>query len=233
MTEFHAYGTMHFVTLACFVALTTLTITIGQRARKVGLEDRFRNLLGWTGLAFFVVHQIYWCMPDRLDPAESLPLHVCDINGLVAPLALLTRKRWLRTTLYFWGIGLSLQGLIQPVSSVTGPATSRFWFFFLSHAIIVGYAFYDLVVGRYRPTWRDLALILGISLAYFAVLIPLDIWQGWNYGYLGKTDDQPPFIKMLGAWPGRLVTLFAIGAAAFVGLWAPFAIRARLKSAAR
>jgi len=233
VTEFHAYSTTHFITLACFAALTLLTIAIGLRARNAGLEDRFRNLLGWFGLVFFVVHQIYWFLPAQYDPAKSLPLHICDLNGLIAPLAMLTRKRAWRTVLYFWGIGLSLQGLVQTSGDVTGPATSRFWFFFVSHAIIVGYAFYDLVVGRYRPTWRDLALILAVSLAYFAVLIPIDVWQGWNYGYLGKTDVQPPFIKMLGAWPGRLVTLFAIGAAAFVLLWAPFAVRRRLNPAAR
>lgn len=233
MTEFHAYSTTHFVTLACFAGLTTLICLIGLRARRIGLEDRFRHLLGWFGLAFFVIHQVYWCTPPRLDPADSLPLHVCDINGLVAPLALLLRKRWLRTTLYFWGIGLSLQGLIQPVNTVTGPATLRFWFFFISHAIIVGYAFYDLIAGRYRPAWRDLGLILLISLAYFAAIIPLDVWQGWNYGYLGQQDDQPPFIKLLGPWPGRLVKLFAVGAAAFIVLWAPFAVRARMNDSAR
>lgn len=233
MTEFHAYSTTHIVTLACFAGLTALICLIGLRAHALGLEHRFRSLLGWFALVFFVVHQVYWCMPGRLDPNDSLPLHVCDINGLVAPLALLTRRRWLRTMLYFWGIGLSLQGLVQPVNTVTGPATSRFWFFFISHAIIVGYAFYDVIAGRFRPTWRDLALILLISLTYFAIIIPLDVWQGWNYGYLGKQDDQPPFIKMLGPWPGRLVILFAIGAAAFVALWAPFAVRARLNSAAR
>lgn len=233
MKEFHAYSTTHFVTLACFIALTWLIIALGNSARRRGLEEQFSRTLGWFGLAFFVIHQVYWFMPARLDPNDSLPLHVCDINGLIAPLALLTRKRPLRAVLFFWGIGLSLQGLIQPVASVTGPATSRFWFFFISHAIIVGYAFYDFFAGGFRPTWRDLVLALLVSLAYFAVIVPLDIAMDWNYGYLGPQDDQPPFIRMLGPWPGRLVTLFAIGAAAFVLLWTPFAVRRRLNPAMR
>lgn len=230
---FSAFTPLHAVTFLAFLAATAVVIAIGLGARRRGVEDHWRRTLGWAGLLFFVVHQWYWFTPPRLDLADSLPLHICDLNGLVAPLALLTRVRWLRATLYFWGIGLTLQGLVQPVASVTGPDTPRFWFFFVSHGVIVGFALYDVVVGRYRAVWRDVVLMLLISLAYFAVVIPIDVVTGWNYGFLGKQDAQPGFIKALGAWPGRVIRLFGIGAATFVLLWAPFAVYARVNGRSR
>lgn len=223
MDQFSSFSLIHGLTLlGCFVAIGVL-VAVGVRRRGAGTEASLRRGLGWFGLGFFVVHQIYWGTPPRLDPSESLPLHVCDLNGLIAPLALLTGKRWLRAVLYFWGIGLSLQGLVQPVIE-QGPATSRFWFFFVSHALIVGYAAYDVIVARFRPNLRDLGVVAVASLAYYAVMIPLNIATGWNYGYLGSQDDQPGAIAAMGAWPLRLVVLFGVGFMIFVALWLPWAI---------
>jgi uncharacterized membrane protein YwaF len=60
-----------------------------------------------------------------------LPLHICGLNGVIAPLALLTLNRWLRATLYFWAFGLTSQAFIQP-NLTTGPAVPVFWCFGLS-----------------------------------------------------------------------------------------------------
>lgn len=223
MDQFSSFSLIHgFTLLGCVVAIGVL-VAVGVRRRAAGTEGAFRRGLGWFGLGFFVLHQIYWLTPPRLNPAESLPLHVCDLNGLIAPLALLTGRRWLRAVLYFWGIGLSAQGLLQPVID-QGPATSRFWFFFISHALIVGYAVYDVIVGRFRPNLRDFGVVVLASLAYYAVMIPLNIATGWNYGYLGSQDNQPGAIKAMGAWPWRLAVLFGVGSVIFAALWAPWAI---------
>ena len=87
------------------------------------------------------------------------------LAGLIAPLALLTLNRWLRAILYFWAFTLTVQAFIQP-NLVHGPATAVFWLFWLQHTIIIAYAFYDLVVLRFRPDWRDLGRVYIVSAIY-------------------------------------------------------------------
>ncbi len=93
--------------------------------------------------------------------AQSLPLQVCDLAGLVGPMALLTRKQWLRAILYFWGLGLSIQGFIQPVLKDKGLGDVEFWLFWANHTMIVGTAVYDLVALGFRPKTRDFLIAVG------------------------------------------------------------------------
>lgn len=232
MDTFAPFTIMHAVTLLWCAAVTCIVVWIGLARRNRGSELAFRHALGWFGLAFFVVHQIFWLTPPRLSPADSLPLHICDLNGIIAPLALLTAKRPLRSLLYFWGIGLSLQGLIQPVIT-DGPATMRYWFFFSSHVLIVGYAVYDLLVARFRPSFRDFRFALIASLVYVIAILPLDIVTGWNYGYVGNaTPKNPTVIDALGPWPMRVFMLVGIAVTGFAVMWLPWEI-VRIRRARR
>ena len=131
---------------------------------------------------------IIWWNRNGLDLDGGLPLHLCDFNGLVAPLALLTLNRWARATLYFWSFTLTLQAFIQPLLSA-GPAQLAFWAFWAGHTIIMASAVYDVVVLGFRPDWRDVGRVIVVSLAYVAVVTPVNLALGTNYGFIG---NPPP-----------------------------------------
>lgn len=114
------------------------------------------------------------------------------------------RSRFLVGILYFWGIGLSLQGIITPDLGM-GPLTVIFWIFWLHHTAIVGAAVYMLVVHRFRPRRKDLYWSVVAGLAYLVVVFPIDAVFGFNYGYLGpRNPSQPTLIDVLGPWPWRV-----------------------------
>jgi len=222
---------VHLGTVAALVAIMLTVSLIGRRLRRRGadLELRFRAGLGWFGLAVWVGSTVYWLHPLRTAVETSLPLHVCDVLGLLAPLALLGRWRWSRAVLYFWGIGLSIQAFIMPVIN-HGPDSSRYWVFWLTHLVLVGFAVYDLIAGGFRPNRRDLLTAVVLMTAYFAIVLGIDVVFGLNYGYIGATDDpadQPGAVRMLGPWPLRLVPMAAIVTCVFVLLWLPWALPRR------
>ena len=219
-TDFHPFSPLHALTAAACLALMAGSIMLGRlwiaHPRTAPRERWLR--VGWC--LFTLLWQAYavvWLLlPTQWNPAVSLPLHVCDLTGWIAPLALLTQKRWLRTILYYWGIGLSTQAFITPVL-LDGPATWWYWFFWVGHLQIVGSAVYDLVVLRYRPTWRDLRVIALVSLAYALAMLALNTATGFNYGYLGPSKPtNPTLIDRLGVWPLRALWLTLIGQAIFV-----------------
>jgi hypothetical integral membrane protein (TIGR02206 family) len=233
-TVFIPFSGLHLLTVAgCGLAIGAV-VAIGHRLRDTRSEIAMRRALAAFIVAFWVVHNI-WLNWPVVDVYGGLPLHVCDIGGLIAPLALLTGNRWLRATLYFWVTALTLQAFIQPELS-QGPATMRFWLFWISHSVLVACAAYDLVVLRFRPDRGDLGRAGVASLAYVAAIIPLNLLLGTNYGFVGNPPADrslPPLVAALGPWPGRVGIMMVLAGVAFTLALAPWLRRDRAGAATK
>ncbi len=147
---FVPYGALHFFTVGV-CALLIAGLAMAGRALAKTREAGLRRALGIFGLVYWLSYNIWWNRYG-IDLASGLPLQICDINGVIAPLALLTQRRLLRATLYFWAFALSTQAFIQPALQF-GPASPLFYWFWAQHTIILAYAVYDLAVLRFRPQW--------------------------------------------------------------------------------
>lgn len=231
---FVSYSTLHFGMLAgCALMIASVAI-FGRQLRGSTGELVLRRALAFFGLGFWAFYNILWNWTGR-DLYDALPLHLCDFNGVLGPLALLTANRWLRATLYFWTLVLGLQAFIQP-ALVSGPAFLVFWAFWLSHSITFACAIYDLAVLGFRPGWRDLGRASLVSLAYLALIIPIDLWLGANYGFVGNPPPErslPPMVEALGPWPGRVVLMAGLAFIGFLIALAPWLARAAREDAAR
>jgi uncharacterized membrane protein YwaF len=118
--SFAPYGGLHFAAVSvCALLVAGLVVT--ARALAAPQEAALRRGFGVFAVAYWIAYNIWWNRHE-LNPATGLPLHLCDLNGFVAPLALLTGRRWLRATLYFWTFALTLQAFIQPTLT-HGPAS--------------------------------------------------------------------------------------------------------------
>lgn len=202
---FEPFSVTHLAVVVAHGLIMLALVGLGRVARGTRAGERLHAWWAWFVVAVQACNVLYWCTPPRLDPADSLPLHVCDLAGLVAPLALLARARVWRTVLFYWGLGLSTQAFVTPVIR-DGPETVRFHLFFFSHLTIIATPLYDFFVRDYRPRWKDLALITVISMAYLGAMVALNAPTGWNYGYVGQSKpDNPTVIDKLGPWPLRLL----------------------------
>lgn len=225
---FDPYSGLHLVSVAVCFALIAALVLLGRRLSKPA-ERRLRQAMAAFAIAVWTGYNIAWNW-NGIDPRDGLPLHICDLGGLLAPFALLTLNRWLRATLYFWAIALTSQAFIQPTLTY-GPTSFLFWFFWGAHSIIFGYAIYDLAVLRFRPDWSDFGRASAVSLGYFAVIMPINIWLGANYAYIGNPASAksiPPFVAALGPWPERVVIIAGLVGLAFLLALLPWLVRARV-----
>lgn len=224
LETFAPYGALHLVSVGGCLAVIAGLVAAGRHSRAAH-ERKFRRALGVFGLAYWLSYNIWWNW-HGLDPATGLPLQICDVNGVIAPLALLTLDRSLRATLYFWAFALSTQAFIQPALQF-GPATPLYWWFWAQHTIILGYAVFDVAVLGFRPDWRDLLRACGSGAIYLAVVVPVDLALNADYGYLGDLDADriPPFVAALGPWPERAIMVVVLAALAFVIVELPWQIR--------
>ena len=105
-----------------------------------------------------------------------------------------------------------------------------FWAFWMAHTLIAACAVYDLVVLGYRPCWNDLGRALIVSACYVALVVPINLWLGSNYGYLGNpaaVSEIPPFVYALGPWPERAIIVVALVPLGFVAALLPWLILGR------
>jgi hypothetical integral membrane protein (TIGR02206 family) len=220
---FAPYGLVHLAAVAVCLLLVA-GVAIGGRGLGAR-EAALRRPLATGAIFYWAVYNAWWNW-TAVDLIHGLPLHICDLNGLVAPLALLTRRRWLRATAYFWTFALTAQAFVQP-SITEGPALPVFWLFWIAHSLVLACAVYDLAVLGFRPDWRDLARAGVASAAYVAAIVPIDLWLGANYGFIGNPPSSvalPPFVAALGPWPQRAVIVIALAVIGFVLVLLPWRV---------
>jgi hypothetical integral membrane protein (TIGR02206 family) len=213
---FVPFSGLHLLAVAICALLILLLATAGRLLRTSGVEVKLRRSWVIFALCYWFAYILWWNW-NGLDVYGGLPLHLCDFNGIVAPLALLTLNRWFRATLYFWSFTLTLQAFVQPMLSI-GPAHLSFWAFWAGHTIIMASAVYDVAVLDFRPDWRDLGRVLIVSLAYVAVVTPINLELGTNYGFIGNPPPDktlPPFINAMGPWPWRAVIVMGLATIGF------------------
>lgn len=219
LSTFTPFSSVHYVTAGTLVVCMAGAALLGRRWRGTSRERVLRRTWAWSTIGWQAVAVAYWAWPTHFDLSESLPLHLCDVAAWIAPLALLTQRRWLRAVLYFWAIGLSTQAFFTPVLD-EGIGHPKFWFFWIGHTQIIGSAIYDVVALGYRPKLKDFLLGVLANMAFFAVVMPLNLACHVNYGFIGDVEpDKPTLITRLGPWPLRIVWIAVLVHSIMLALW--------------
>jgi hypothetical integral membrane protein (TIGR02206 family) len=218
---FTAWSVLHVAMLAAIAVGLAVAVALRRRstdatARSVERALAIVYLVLWTATFVWLHGQ-----PDY-DPATDWPLQLCHWAAVTAALALLTQHRIWRTLAYFWGLALCTQALVTP-NLTEGPATWPFWFFWTTHAMTVAVPLYDVLARGYRPSWRDFAIAGAAATIYVAIVLPIDLATGWNYGFVGPSRPEvPTIVDLLGPWPRRIMFIAAIAAAAMAVLMLPW-----------
>jgi hypothetical integral membrane protein (TIGR02206 family) len=223
--------------IIAFIVLTSILLGVGIRWRGTARERKLDVALGTFGVIVWLLANGYGFLPGQFEWRNALPLHVCDLCALAGPISLMLAQppAWLRSMVYFWGFGLCTQAFLTP-TLLEGPADPKFWFFWAGHFFILMSALHELIVRRWRPTWRHWRIAIMLNTAYLAVVLPLDIAFGWNYGFVGREIKAGTMIEILGPWPWRVAVIYALTAlahAAMVLPWATFGRGGRRRTHAR
>ena len=230
---FVPYGGLHLAVVAvCAVLIATIAF-VGRRLHGSTAEPHVRKALAAFALCFWIAYNVWWNW-GGIDLFISLPLQPCDLAGLVAPLTLLSQRRWLRATLYFWAFAFTVQAFIQPTLTA-GPGLLTFWAFWTAHVLVMACAAYDVTVLGFRPGWGDFNRAVVVSVVYLLLILPVNGWLGSNYGFVGNPPPGrkiPPLVEAFGPWPERVAVMAGLAFLGFLLLLAPWLWTARQRQTA-
>lgn len=223
MDEFRAHGFLHASAIVAIVAVTTTAIAVRRRRGGDAFDTGPGERAFAAAYAALWIGTFAWLNTGPLhDPFKTWPLQLCHWVALVAALVLVRPWAPARAIAYFCGLALCTQALVTP-SLVEGPAQWPFWFFWATHGMIVGVPAYDIVARGWRPATRDFLVACVAALAYVAIVLPIDLATGWNYGFVGPSSPEvPTIVDLLGPWPRRLAFIVAIAFGAMALLMLPW-----------
>ena len=138
----------------------------------------------------------------------ELPLHLCNINMILIPVAVIWNKRSLMSFAFFVGPLGAMMALIMPGAGFDGYSLllPRMLGYYGTHFAIVVAALALATFGLYRPRFRDLPwtvlTILAIAIVVFGINMLLratGLHPRANYFYSVETEGNP-LLNLFYSW---------------------------------
>ena len=203
-TRFDTFSIEHLLLIAGFLAMCVVLAVLGRVHRGSRAETRFRHGFAILIPCLTLPMQVLQLLPGDYDIATSLPLQLCDLAWIAAVVALWTRH-WAATALvYFWGLTLTVQGIITPALSQPFP-DPRYLMFWGMHFLVVWAAVYLTFGLRVPVTWRSYRFALATTSAWAVAAMTFNAVAGTNYGYLNRKPVAGSLLDLFGPWPGYVV----------------------------
>jgi hypothetical integral membrane protein (TIGR02206 family) len=183
--SFQPYTHKHVIVVAVLVGTIALVCTVA-RSIPARYRARLEPILGLILLAIWAATAGAHFSKPSLSLQTSLPLHWCDLTGILAGVVLLRPAADTRAALHFWGLCFTSLAFLAPVEA-RGPIYPAFWFYFVSHGAILLAVAYDAIVRGYVPTAGDLKRTALVTAAWVAAVTPFNVLLGANYAYVGNS----------------------------------------------
>lgn len=220
--EFALFGPLH---LAILLGLIVSCIALPWLALEL-LSPGWRVWLG-RGLALGLSATVSgWTVLQHRsgdwDPRNDLPLDLCNLLALIAPLYTWSPRLAVHEVVYYMVMAGTLQAVLTP-HLTAGYGHRTFFKYWIVHAGLIVLVIYESVALSLYPTAIGILTAFAATLGYIAVAIPINRWLGANYGYVSAKPPTASLLDHLGPWPWYIFGALFIGVLLFGLFHLPFA----------
>ena len=221
--RFATFGGEHLLLVGLFLVGAVAVVLVGCRQRGTPAARRFSRVYAVAIPCVTVPSQAFQLTPGDFDLATSLPLQLCDLAWVAAAWALWTHDRVPVALTYFWGLTLTVQGIITPSLGQAFPHP-RYLAFWAMHFLVVWAALYLTLGLGLGPRWREYRVTVAVTLAWAVLVFAVDTVLGVNYGYLVAKPASASLLDLLGPWPVYVLASLAVLLAGWALLTWPWVI---------
>lgn len=160
----------HLITLAAAAALL-VGMYFALRKAPRWVQTTVLGVLSFSGVAAIVYNLVTWG-----EPLEYLPLHLCSINAMLLPVAVLTRNKTLGNLLLVWCLG-ALAALVLNFEMTNATLFSpSFCFYYFPHVMEFGIPILMFALGHVKKDPRCIGSTMGITMAIYTAVHGINVW---------------------------------------------------------
>ena len=203
MDRFAIFTTMHWMPIV-LVLLFMIFVSNYAKDKTFEKQRRIGTILALIPLILLILRRLVLVLKGINLTADELPFHLCNILSIVMPYFMWKVDRhWLAISYFLLGAG-TIQAIISP-DLLDGPRYFEYYAYFISHTVLVGLAYYIIVVYNIRPTIRDLFGAFLVANVFLIFSIIVNYFLGTNFFYsMHKPDGFSP-LDYFGPWPWYLL----------------------------
>ena len=132
--------------------------------------------------------------------ASYLPLHLCNINLWLLPVAVLSRNKYLKAFPFYFGSAGAVMALVTPGLGYSGYSLllPRVWGFYFTHFAVLISCVALVTLGLFKPSFKlipkSLLFIEGINLFTFLVnvfFVYTGLWEYANFMFSMSPSGNP------------------------------------------
>lgn len=229
--RYRSFSPLHFVLL---LGVAICIFLAARRMKRLNTEEKHKMLLifTWALPVMYVFRFTMFEILGRLvEPQigiiDRLPFHLCTLNAIVMPLAVLKKNKILLNYVYAIALPGAVAAMLTPAMSFYGRYFYFSWqvvFFFLDHGLMAAVAILAISSGLMRPDVRALPKATAAFLGYCAVIYPVNKIFNQNFLFLNYPDEGTVmtfFAKYFGN-PGYLVPMAVLAAVLIFLMYLPW-----------
>ncbi len=216
---FESFGDSHYLTLAVFLLLLLLVVRIGRSLtaeQNLWLGRGFSIFLSLTVLLFSWIHSANGLFDYRVD----LPLSICNLFALSAPLLFWNPSYRRFEVIYFMVLSGTFQAMLTPDLYAGFPSYGFFKYWIVHGGLVLMVAHY-LLSFNLIPEPRSMVRTFMWLNIYLLALVPVNLLLGSNYFYMMQKPINPSILDYFGPWPIYILVCEVLAMAFFALAYVP------------
>jgi hypothetical integral membrane protein (TIGR02206 family) len=219
---FTSFSLSHWLVLVVFVFLLATIVLLGRnltRQQNLLLARALSVFMSASVVIWAVLHLVF----DRFNVAVDLPLSLCNLFALIAPLLFWNPDHRRFEVIYFMVMCGTFQAIITPDLYVGFPGYG-FFKYWIVHIGLVLVVVHYLLVFRLYPRPQDMITSFVWLNIYLLSLVPVNLWLDANYFYMMEKPINPSILDYFGPWPVYILVSEALAFVFFAVAYVPIAV---------
>ncbi len=146
-----------------------LVVTLGLHFLLKLFSDKIKTailfVLSFAGISAIIFNLVMWD-----SPIEYLPLHMCSVNALLLPFAVLTKNRVLGAVTLFWCLGAALALIVNTGQANFEIMSPTFLFFYIPHMLEVAVPVLLFTSGLIKFELKAVPLTIIITMLIYTAV---------------------------------------------------------------
>jgi uncharacterized membrane protein YwaF len=162
--EWGTFSASHIVSLIFGIFIIALLFfTLKNKS------ERFQNIvlgiLSFSGIAAIIFNLVTWG-----SPIEYLPFHLCSINALILPFAVLTKNQVVKNIPLLWSFGALCALVLNHAQGNFKICSWTFFFYFFPHLLEFGIPLLLLLLKRVKLGFKYVVTTIIVTFSSYTLI---------------------------------------------------------------